>query len=105
MKNETKADPVLRSESEAAHDQALRDNKYGLSFGAISLFHEYAEDAGNWSGTPLVGGNVDSSPRNNGYLLKLKLAGLITTQEDEGRIWLSFTPKGKELALDYGIEV
>lgn len=32
------------------------------------LFFDYARDAGNWGGTPLVGGNVGGGREDNGNL-------------------------------------
>lgn len=68
-----------------------------LSEACKSLLLEYWNDKGNWSGTPLVGGNVDSSTENNGYITDLKKKGLITTWND-GRnsdgtpsMWMEFT--------------
>ena len=81
---------------------------------SLELFLKYAEDAGNWSGTPLVGygGNVSSSREaaraERGNLIQLKQAGLITTFVDEERkdlTWLSFTAAGRALAKEHGIEV
>ena len=70
---------------------------------SLALFLAYAKDAGNWSGTPLVGGNVESGPEERGNLTQLKRAGLITTHVDEGNAWIRFTPAGKALALAHGI--
>ena len=69
------------------------------------LFVAYAKDAGNWSGTPLVGGNVADTKEDRGNLTQLKKAGLITTFKDEGLIWLDFTKEGKEYAKQNGIEI
>lgn len=79
-----------------------------LSKEALDLFLEYARDAGNWSGTPLVGGNVTTGPKEKGYLTALKKAGLIKTEVDGERnqcIWLYFTDAGKALALEHGIKL
>jgi hypothetical protein len=76
-----------------------------LSSPALSLFLEYAKDAENWNGQPLVGGNVSTSAENKGHLTKLKVAGLIVTFPCDGCLWLDFTPAGKALALDHGISI
>jgi len=76
-----------------------------ISDGAKKLFIDYAEDSANWGGTPLVGGNVDSSEKNNGYLTKLKKEGLIETFQDEGAAWILFTKKGVAYAESLGIPV
>lgn len=68
---------------------------------SLKVFLAYAEDAGNWSGTPLVGG--DKAERGN--LTQLKKAGLIETDTDEGHTWLYFTDAGKALAAEHGIDL
>lgn len=70
-----------------------------------ALFLEYAKDACNWSGTPLVGGNVSSSQEANGNLTQLKRAGLVKTNEYDGAMWLDFTEAGKAYALSLGVTV
>ena len=67
------------------------------------LFIEYAKDANNWNGTPLVGGNVGGSVEDRGNLTQLKQAGLITTAKEEGHIWLFFTDAGVAYAAQHGI--
>lgn len=67
------------------------------------VFIAYANDAPNWNGMPLVGGNVGGSKEERGNLTQLKRAGLITTDVDEGLTWISFTGKGKEFARSLGI--
>lgn len=71
---------------------------------SLALFLSYAWDAGNWSGTPLVGGNVGGDKEERGNLTQLKRAGLITTFSDNG-VWICFTAAGKALAAEHGIEV
>ena len=72
---------------------------------SIDLFVEYAEDADNWSGMPLVGGNVGGSKEDRGNLTQLKKAGLIETFVDEGCTWIIFTDMGKEYAAALGINI
>ncbi len=72
---------------------------------SLELFLAYADDAGNWDGQPLVGGNVGGSKEARGNLTQLKRAGLITTTKDGGDIWLSFTATGVALAAEHGIAV
>lgn len=72
---------------------------------SLQLFLAYAKDAGNWGGTPMVGGNVDGSKEARGNLTQLKRAGLITTWVDEGIAWLAFTAEGVTLAKLHGIDV
>lgn len=69
------------------------------------LFLDYAKDACNWNGTPLVGGNVGGEKEDRGNLTQLKIAGLVRTQNDEGDIWLFFTDTGKAYAREFGIEI
>lgn len=71
---------------------------------SLALFIEYAKDAGNWGGTPLVGGNVGGSAEDRGNLTQLKQAGLIRTWNDDG-IWIAFTDAGKALAKDHGLSL
>lgn len=71
---------------------------------SLALFLAYARDAGNWSGTPLVGGNVGGSKEDRGNLTQLKRAGLITTNiEDRNLTWVYFTDAGKALAAEHGV--
>ena len=72
---------------------------------SLKLFLEYAEDAGNWNGTPMVGGNVGGTKEDRGNLTQLKQAGLITTIKEEYCTFVKFTEAGKELALEHGIEI
>lgn len=72
---------------------------------SLELFLAYAEDAGNWSGTPLVGGNVGGSREDNGNLTQLKKAGLISTFEYAGDVFIKFTDAGVALAAEHGIEI
>lgn len=69
------------------------------------LFFAYAEDAGNWNGQPLVGGNVGGSKEDRGNLTQLKKAGLIETDYDqyEDLTWIRFTDAGKEFADYLGV--
>ena len=70
---------------------------------SLALFLAYARDAGNWSGTPLIGGNVGGSKEDRGNLTQLKRAGLIKSFDDgEGCQWIQFTDAGKALALQHG---
>jgi hypothetical protein len=70
---------------------------------SAELFRLYAEDAANWSGMPLVGGNIGGSKADRGNLTHLKRAGLITTSIDEGNTWISFTAAGHAYACELGI--
>ena len=77
-----------------------------LTPASTELFKELAEDADNWSGVPLYGGNVESSVSRNGSLTDLKKKNLITTGEEEGCVWVCFTDEGREFASsEFGIEL
>lgn len=67
-----------------------------------ALFDAYANDAGNWSGTPLVGvnGNVTFTAADRGNLTDLKKAGLISTFESDREMWISFTDAGRQMAKE-----
>ena len=79
----------------------------------LARFIEYAKDAGNWNGQPLVGGNVGGDKADAGFILNMKLAGLITTTAERPRthgvqapiVWMRFTAAGKALALQHGIKI
>jgi len=68
---------------------------------SLSVFLAYARDAGNWSGTPLVGG----SKEERGNLTQLKQAGFIKTFNDGADTWIDFTAAGRSLAAQHGINL
>jgi hypothetical protein len=68
---------------------------------SLNLFLSLAEDAPNWSGTPLV----EVSEAEKGNLTQLKRAGLIRTMEDRGDIFATFTDAGKALAAEHNLTV
>ena len=72
-----------------------------------TVFIEYANDAGNWSGSPLVGGNVGGTKEERGNLTQLKKAGLIETafEKSDRTTWLYFTPAGIAYAATLGIDL
>ena len=72
---------------------------------SLKVFLAYADDACNWSGVPLVGGNVGGDKAERGNLTQLKQAGLITTDYDEGCTWVYFTDAGVALAAEHGITI
>lgn len=76
-----------------------------LSPASKELFLDYAKDAGNWSGTPLVGGNVGGNKEDRGNLTDLKRKKLVTTFEYEGEMWVEFTPLGQEYAKQNGVAI
>lgn len=72
---------------------------------SLDLFLAYARDAANWSGTPLVGGNVGGTKEDRGNLTQLKRAKLLHTFHDEGCDWIVFDEAGVALAAEHGIEL
>jgi hypothetical protein len=76
-----------------------------LTEASLALFTAYAKDAGNWGGTPMVGGNVGGSKQDAGNLTDLKKKGLVTTFDSDGCEWVSFTPAGVEFAANLGVAV
>ena len=67
---------------------------------SLDLFLGLAEDAPNWSGSPLV----TVTPAQRGNLTHLKKAGLIETFEDEGCSFAIFTDAGIKLAVEHGFD-
>ena len=53
-----------------------------LAPATLARFIEYAEDADNWDGNPLIGGNVGGDASDKGFVLNMKKAGLVTTWVD-----------------------
>lgn len=72
---------------------------------SLRLFLAYAEDAANWNGTPLVGGNVGGTKEERGNLTQLKQANLLKTFRDDGLLWVRFTDAGIALAARHGITI
>ncbi len=68
---------------------------------ALTLFLAYANDAGDWSGTPPVW----QTSENNGHLTHLKRAKLVTTFKSNGEMWVSFTEAGRALAAEHGVQL
>lgn len=71
----------------------------------LELFLAYARDAGNWSGTPLVGGNVGGSKEDRGNITQMKRAGLVQTFVSDGHTWLEFTAAGVIFAARNGVHI
>lgn len=73
-----------------------RDN---LTPASVELFTTLVNDAGNWSGTPPLDGNIGGlTKEERGNLTQLKRAGLLVTQTDEGETWVYFTKLGAQYA-------
>jgi hypothetical protein len=76
-----------------------------ITTASLALFDDLAADAPNWSGQPLLDGNVVITKEERGNLTQLKRAGLLTTFLDEGNIWVIFTDKGEEFAASRGFSL
>jgi len=73
-----------------------------LAAGTHARFIDYYKDADNWSGTPLVGGNVGGDSSDIGFLLNMKKANLIETFTDRGDVFLDFTEVGHAYFSEHG---
>ena len=72
-----------------------------LTPASLELFLGLAEDAPNWSGSPLI----TVSPRERGNLTHLKKLGLLETfVEDDGCAFAVFTDAGIALAVEHGFD-
>lgn len=80
-------------------------NAVNITEQSKALFIAYANDACNWSGSPMVGGNVGGSKEDAGRLTQLKKAGLVETFKNDGIVWLDFTEAGKAFADSLDINV
>ncbi len=66
------------------------------------LFQELCEDAETWDGIPMWGANVGGTMEDGVLLEDLKENGLVrtTTDEDDGAVWVHFTPTGRVLSIE-----
>ena len=101
----TRAKAVEVAQAVYASGWKGRNPRMDITDESKRVFEMYARDAGNWSGTPLVGGNVGGSKEERGNLTHLKRLGLIFTEVDEGNVWIYFTSKGVEYAKSLGINI
>ena len=77
-----------------------------ITAGTEALFRALVEDAPNWSGASLFGGNVRSFPSDKGHLTHLKKLGFVVTEiDDDKTVWVYFTNEGKRIAADLGYSV
>jgi hypothetical protein len=76
-------------------------------------FLAYYKDADNWSGAPLMGGNIGGDAGDKGYVTNMKKRGWIYTETDRQRsgdghimayTWIYFTEAGHEVAKAHGLE-
>lgn len=80
-------------------------NEVNITEKSKALFLAYARDAGNWSGQPMVGGNVGGTKEDRGNLTQLKQAGLLTTVNDGRCMWVNFTDAGRAYAKANGVDI
>lgn len=101
---------MMTHEEEKAHMAELlkRDDLDGTT----KRFLEYAYDAGNWGGTPLVGGNVGGEPADKGFIVNMKKRGWISTWEDCERspsgdilIWMEIEDAGLEVMASFNVSL
>jgi hypothetical protein len=107
MRKELMATDETPAETVEDESPVLHPSTMSLTKKSLDLFVAYAEDADNWSGSPLVGGNVGGSKEDRGNLTQLKKAGLITTDRDydDNCTWINFTKMGMEYAAALGITI
>ena len=90
-------------------DEAARlhgyEQKTKLTPTSHYLFMDLAQDAGNWSGTPLVGGNVGMDAQLRGNLSDLVQKGLVRVFKSDGLSWVDFTEAGKAYAAERGVDL
>jgi len=80
--------------------------KVDLTEESLKLFEKLADDAPNWNGSPLLGGNFNFTKEMRGNLSDLKKKDLVITEIDGGESWVYFTDKGKKLVKElYGFEI
>ena len=84
-----------------AYDLIGTETTTTLTGASKNLFVLLAEDAGNWSGTPML----DISTAERGNLTQLKKAGLLTTFRSDGLDFVDFTDAGLAFASTLGIEI
>ena len=71
-----------------------------LTPASAAMLMAYVDDAPNWGGEPLLGGNIPFTAADRGNLTDLKRKGLLTTFSDAGDEWVQFTPAGLALAAE-----
>lgn len=86
----------------------IADAPITLTPASHELFMQFADDAGNWNGMPLVNGNVIVDAQLRGNLTDLVKKGLVTVdtdEDDKSCQWLSFTDEGKAYSAAYGVDL
>lgn len=72
---------------------------------SLQLFLNYAADADNWSGSPIVDRDVATWSEVSSDLTQLEGAGMIEICRFNREDYVLFTDKGKALAAEHGIEL
>lgn len=73
-----------------------------LPVGSATALLSWANDAGNWSGQPMVNDTFGKS--TGGYVAKLVAAGLVEAIEDGEETFVRFTTEGVKVALALGAD-
>ena len=85
--------------------EPMNANEINLPPASLETFLEYANDAANWSFSPLVStGNVHCTKAMRGNLADLVKKGLIEIEGERGDEYVWFTDAGIELALAHGCD-
>lgn len=71
---------------------------------SLRVFTDFANDAGNWNGSPLIAGNIVLSAADCGNLTDLKKKGLLITEGNGENAWIVFTKAGVDLMGELGID-
>jgi predicted transcriptional regulator len=80
-------------------------NNTPITTDSLELFKALAKDAGNWGGTPMIGGAAWDARTGNGNLTDLEKRGLLSTFESDGCTFVEFTDKGVAFAESLGIKI
>ena len=96
----------MNTTTRTERDKMTRTTNEAITDGTKALFIELVNDSGNWSGSPLFGGNVADTPASKGHLTHLKKLELVTTyvDEEDDTVWVNFTEQGVAYAVSLGAE-
>lgn len=72
---------------------------------SLALFLAHANDAGNWSGNPILNYGNDLTPEQKGNLTDLKRKKLLIVEKHEGVEFVFFEPAGIALAAAHNITI
>lgn len=71
----------------------------------MEAFKALANAAGDWNGCPLADDAMELDGPGKALLTNLKKKGLVTTDNDDGCVWVNFTANGKKLAQELRIDL